>query len=303
MIMSTLVLKSKNALDESVEPLDFTIYKQRVLADGGFIANEQAVKNAFQFCYQNNLTAAEVFSATSANWGVKLSGAKPKKLYTLFGEAGDIDVTVGTPNSINYDTTSFSFPTIELKGSSINGLKTKGVVSNVRSSGVFVIAKAPLLATGATYGSASGFALADLSDLSNSESGGVSLDKRMNVLFYSRQNNTETAESWTYSAYGYGLQGQILTTEGLKNALAWNKAATYLQANLMELINNGAVYLNDTSVIEKQYINNLSFNIGRAKSSDVNTNYASPLYGHVAEAWCLVNTTSNKMQALSTRTV
>lgn len=57
---------------------------------------------------------------------MKLEAGKPKKLYTLFGEAGDIDVTIGVPASINYNTNAFSVPVIELKASSTNGLKTKG---------------------------------------------------------------------------------------------------------------------------------------------------------------------------------
>lgn len=302
--MSTLVLKSKNALDENVESLDFTIYKQRVLADGGFIANEQAVKNAFEFCYQNNLTSAEVFSATSANWGLKLSGGKPKKLYTLFGEAGDIEVTVGTPNSINYDTTSFAFPVIELKGASANGLKTKGVANNVKSSGIFVIAKAPLLTTGSGYGNLNLFTLGDLSDLSDSVSAGETIDKRMNTLFYRRLTTGDIANVWHYLAHGYGTQGTILTDNILGNATSWSKAATYLQPGLMELLNNGTLVMNDTTVNEKTWINNLHFSIGRSRNPALaQMDWTSPLYGHVAEAWCLVNTTSNKMKALSMRTV
>ncbi|WP_075167486.1 hypothetical protein [Acinetobacter indicus] len=302
--MSTLVLKSKNALDENVESLDFTIYKQRVLADGGFIANEQAVKDAFEFCYQNNLTAAEVFSATSANWGVKLSGGKPKKLYTLFGEAGDIDVTVGTPNNINYDTTSFAFPTIELKAASTNVLKTKGVANNVKSSGIFVLAKAPLLSTGASYGVPNAFTLGELSELSDSASAAETVDKRMNALYYRRLTNTDVANAWHYLSYGYGLQGTIITDNVLVNATAWSKVATYLQPGLMEFLNNGNLVRNNTTVKEKTWINNLHFNVGVSRNpAEAPLGWASPLYAHVAEAWCLINTTSNKMKVLSMRTV
>lgn len=302
--MSTLVLKSKNALDGNVESLDFTIYKQRVLADGGFIANEQAVKNAFQFCYQNNLTSAEVFSATSANWGVKLSGGKPKKLYTLFGEAGDIDVTIGTPNNINYDTTSFAFPTIELKAASTNVLKTKGVANNVKSSGIFVIAKAPLLSTGASYGTSGAFTLGELSELSDSASAAETIDKRMNALYYRRLTNTDVANAWHYLSYGYGLQGTIITDNVLVNATTWSKAATYLQPGLMEFLNNGTLVGNNTTVKEKKWINNLHFNVGVSRDpAKAPLVWSSPLYAHVAEAWCLVNTTSDKMKILSTRSV
>lgn len=100
--MATLVLKSTNALDANVESLDFTAYKQRVLADGGFIADETAVQEALSFAFTNKLSESEVYSATSARWGVKLDSAgKPKKLYSLFGSRGDINVTVSSGAAIN----------------------------------------------------------------------------------------------------------------------------------------------------------------------------------------------------------
>ncbi|EHU2215462.1 Uncharacterised protein [Acinetobacter baumannii] len=301
--MATLVLKSSNALDASVEALELTLYKQRVVADGGFIANEAAVKAAFQYCFDNNLTESEVFSATSANWGVKLEAGKPKKLYSLFNESGDIDVTIGTPASINYNTTSFSIPVIELKASSSNGLKTIGTANNVRTSGLCIIARAPMLASGSSYGTNSTFTLGEISNLTNSTSAGESLDKRMNTQFYTRTANTELANTWRYLAYGYGTQGNIETTASeLADATVWNRTSTFLQAGLMQLYKDGSVLKQDTSVNEKTWINDLYFNIGRARSAAVaNLDYSSPLYGYVAEAWCLVNTTAEKMRILSLR--
>ena len=302
--MATLVLKSTNALDASVESLDFTVYKQRVLADGGFIADETAVKEALNFALTNGIFESEVYSATSARWGVKLDGAgKPKKLYSLFNSAGDIDVTIGTPNSIFYDTTSFAFPVIELRASRLNELKTSIAANNVQSSGLCIIARAPVLASGSTYGSSSTFALGELSNLTPSESYGVSLDKRMNSAYYIRSAGTEVADTWRYKAYGYGLQGDIETTSAeLLNAAVWNRTATYLQAGLMQLYKDGTVIKQDTSVIKKTWNDDLYFNIGRSRdSSKADLDYSSSFYGYIAEAWCLVNTTSEKMQTLSTR--
>ncbi|OTU72047.1 hypothetical protein CAT32_02150 [Acinetobacter baumannii] len=301
--MATLVLKSSNALDASVEALELTLYKQRVVADGGFIANEAAVKAAFQYCFDNNLTESEVFSATSANWGVKLEAGKPKKLYSLFNESGDIDVTIGTPASINYNTTSFSIPVIELKASSSNGLKTIGTANNVRTSGLCIIARAPILASGSAYGTVGTFALGELSNLTPSVSAGETLDKRMNTEFYIRSANTEIANTWRHLAYGYGSQGNIETTAAeLSDASVWNRTSTYLQAGLMQLYKDGALLKQDNTVNEKTWINDLYFNIGRSRNAGITgLDYSSPLYGYVAEAWCLVNTTAEKMRALSSR--
>ncbi|MFX7083705.1 hypothetical protein ABTI07_03640 [Acinetobacter baumannii] len=301
--MATLVLKSSNALDPSVEALEFTLYKQRVIADGGFIANEAAVKAAFQYCFDNNLTESEVFSATSANWGVKLEAGKPKKLYTLFGEAGDIDVTIGVPASINYNTNAFSVPVIELKASSTNGLKTKGGANNVRTSGLCIISRAPILGSGTAYGTTGTFTLGELSNLSDSISAGETLDKRMNSQYYVRTANTELADTWRYLAYGYGTQGNIETTAAeLSDASVWNRTSTYLQAGLMQLYKDGAVLKQDNTVNEKTWINNLFFNIGRSRNAGTTSlDYSSPFYGYIAEAWCLVNTTAEKMRILSLR--
>lgn len=296
--MSALVLKSKNSLNINIESLDFTLYKQRVMDDGGFIANEQAVRDVFQFCIDNNLTESEVFSATSPNWGIKLTGAKPKKLYSLFGEAGDIDVTVGTPASINYDTTSYDSPVIELKASSTNALKTVGVANNVNSSGVFVIARAPMLAAGANYGTSLAFALGELVDVTAE----ASVNKRNNSIYFTRTVGTVLADGWSLLGYGYGTQGNVNSVGVLSDMSQWRNVATFLTNGKMELISDGNVISTDNTVIPSSYINNLYFTIGRSRNSSVpELVWNSPLYGSVAEAWCLINTTSDKMKVLSTR--
>lgn len=302
--MATLVLKSTNALDASVESLDFTVYKQRVLADGGFIADETAVKEALNFALTNGISESEVYSATSARWGVKLDEAgKPKKLYSLFNSAGDIDVTIVHVNNIFYDTTSFSFPVIELRASSLNELKTSIAANNIESSGLCIIARTPILASGSVYGTSPAFALGELSNSTPSVSADESLDKRMNSAYYIRSANTEVSNTWRYKAYGYGTQGDIETTSAeLLNASVWNRTATYLRAGLMQLYKDGTVIKQDTSVLKKTWNDGLYFNIGRSRDSGkADLGYTSSFYGYVAEAWCLVNTTSEKMQIMSTR--
>jgi len=125
----------------------------------------------------------------------------------------------------------------------------------------------------------------------------------MNVLSYLRSANTEVANVWRYLAYGYGTQGNIETTAAeLSDASVWNRTSTFLQAGLMQLYKDGAVLKQDTTVLEKTWINDLFFNIGRSRNSSVAImDYASPMYGYVAEAWCLVNTTAEKMRILSLR--
>lgn len=301
--MSTLVLKSTNALDSTVEPLEFTLYKQRVVADGGFIADELSVKAAFQFCFDNGITSADVFSATSPRWGVKLEAGKPKKLYNLFNETGDIIVTIGSPSALFYDTTTFTVPVLDFRASSLNSLITAGTANNVRSSGLCVIGRVPLLATGTAYGGINTFAMGELGNLTPSATAGETLDKRMNTEYYIRSTNSEVADTWRYFAYGYGSQGNIETTAAeLSNATNWNRTTTYLQAGLMQMFKDGAVLKQDTTVLEKQWINDLYFYIGKSRNaSSTSVEYSSPYYGYIVEAWCLTNTTAAKMQKLSLR--
>ncbi|MDW5458295.1 hypothetical protein R7J31_20025, partial [Acinetobacter baumannii] len=78
--------------------------------------------------------------------------------------------------------------------------------------------------------------------------------------------NTELANTWRYLAYGYGTQGNIETTASeLADATVWNRTSTFLQAGLMQLYKDGSVLKHDTSVNDKNWINDLYFNIGRAR--------------------------------------
>lgn len=301
--MATLVFKSTNALDADVESLDLAQYRQRVIEDGGFIADEAALEAAFQFCVNNSINSGDVFSATSPRWGVKLAGGKPAKLYSLFNEAGDILVAVGSPSALFYDTTTFTVPVLDLRAASGNALMTVGTANDVRTSGICVIGKVPVLAAGGNYGSSNSFAMGELHDITPSASAAESLDKRMNTAFYVRSNTTELANVWRYSANGYGTQGTITTTAAeLSDATGWNKTATYLQAGLMQMFKDGAVLKQDTTVLSSSWLNNLYFNIGRSRSAaSAELVYTSAYYGYIVEAWCLTNTVAAKMQALSLR--
>lgn len=299
--MKAVVLTSGNTLDSSLAPLDFYVYKGRVLADGGIINNEAEVKEAFNFILQNGITESQAFSITSAKWGIKLNGDKPSKLYSLFGASGDVNITIGVPNSIFYNTTTHGFPVIELKAASTNGLLS-GLVSGVENAGICVVAKAPLLATGASYGTGNSFALGSLGDLSNSASAAVTVDKRLLSLFFKRNASTDVATAWTYLTYGYGTQGSIDTTAIISDMTKWSHAASFIDTSGMYLYNNGNLAASDLTVIQKPYKDNLNFNIGRERDpQQAALGYASSLYAYVAESWCLVNTTKEVMQAISLR--
>ncbi|MEI1686990.1 hypothetical protein V8P55_01735 [Acinetobacter baumannii] len=98
-----LVFKSKNVLTDLTAIPDFVSYKSRVESDGGVIYDQQAVLEALQFIFQNNIPEVDVLSATSAAWGVKFDPITKviSKLYNLFNPAGDIIIQNGTMNALH----------------------------------------------------------------------------------------------------------------------------------------------------------------------------------------------------------
>lgn len=295
--MPALILKSKNALNSNIEPLDFVVYKSRVLADGGYIADEQAVKDTLAFIANNNITEAMAFSVTSPRWGLKLSNGKPNKLYSLFGSNGDIDIKITIASAINLTTTS-GFNTIALKGSSYNALLS-GSVSGVNNAGVCVIAKPPTLEAASAYG-ANALTLGDLSDLSNATSIADRKSKQIATLLYLRSDSTKMPVDWDYRCLAFGETGAL--NETTSSTTSWSSTSMFVNNTGMVIYNSGVQTGVDNVVTPPVYKDNIQFNIGRSPNTLSQTlAYINPLYADVAEAWCLVNTTSAIMQAISLR--
>lgn len=296
--MSALILKSSNALNPGVENIAFSSYKNRVLRDGGVIVDEQAVRDAIDFAIVNKIMPSEVFSATSARWGVKFAAMLPTKLYSLFDESGDISVDIPNPTLFSYNTTRYSYPVLSFMGSSNNALITSGGANNVNSSGMCIITKVP---SGTVVGTGTKFTAGDFSDLSTSVSSAVAADKKIHSVFLKRATISNLPDSWTVGATGYGLQAQLDTVGKVADMTKWGHVSTFLTAGRMALYSKGELVLSKTGILEKPYKDNLRFNIGRLSGGTSSTTYSDPFYGDIAEAWCLINTTEIKMQALSLR--
>lgn len=88
-----VILKSNKTYTGAELATGLKAYKERVLADGGTINNLTSVTSAFLFAKQYGFSAANVISATSANWGAKVVNGNITKLYSLFGAAGDVMMT------------------------------------------------------------------------------------------------------------------------------------------------------------------------------------------------------------------
>lgn len=123
-----LVLKSKNALTNFSNMPDYAAYKQRVELDGGVIVNEQATIDAFMFIYQKGIDEGAVFSATNPSWGIKVTDGLINKMYSLFGDSGDMIANIGG-NLPRFDT-SLPVPTVYFQGSNRTYFKSKGVFTS-----------------------------------------------------------------------------------------------------------------------------------------------------------------------------
>lgn len=124
-INMSIVLKSNKAYTGPAFPPALDAYKARVLADGGVIKNEDMLVYAFLFMREYGFDAAKVFSATSANWGIKESSGNVTKLYNLFDASGDINLVSGQ-YPLSSSGGKFSFYSA---GSASNKFESNGVLT------------------------------------------------------------------------------------------------------------------------------------------------------------------------------
>ena len=105
---------------------------------------------------------------------------------------------------------------------------------------------------------------------------------------------------WDYRCLAFGSTGALFDTT--PSTTSWSSETLFVDNAGMVLYNSGVQTEVDNVVTPPVYKDNIQFNIGRSYMPNVQTlTYTHPLYGEVAEAWCLVNTTSAIMQAVSLR--
>lgn len=122
----SLVLKSNQSFTGDALLPELDAYKARVLADGGVIKNEGMLLDVFLLMKELGLSASKVFSATSANWGIKEVGGDVTKLYNLFNASGDIVLNKGA-YPLQSSGSKFSFYSA---GSTANKLQAVGTVAS-----------------------------------------------------------------------------------------------------------------------------------------------------------------------------
>lgn len=302
--MAALILKSGNALNSNVESLDYAAYRDRVLADGGMIVNEQAVRDAMTFVQTQGIGQSEIFSATSASWGIRLLSGAPNKLYSLFGDDGDLDAIIGGAGLLNYNDTRYAQPVIEFKGyfNASNVLVSKGVANNVTSVGLCIISKVPILDSPTDYASATSVGgIAEVADFSNSATSAEGLSKKILSINQTRATSSDMPDIWYDVLSGYGGSAMVDTKTTSPDLSKWRTNSTLLTSSKLEVYVDGVVSAADTTVTPTAITDNLKLNIGRTRKGAATLSYQNPAWSDVAESWCMINTSEATMKALSVR--
>lgn len=279
-----LVLKSKNALTNFSNIPDYAAYKQRVELDGGIIVNEQATIDAFIFIYQKGIDEGAVFSATNPSWGIKVTNGSVNKMYSLFGDSGDMIANIGG-NLPRFDT-SLPVPTVYFTGSNRTYFKSKGVFSSDKAASLSSI-KVPVLSS---YGVAPILQFSISTLVNPIIQDGETTIRGLHATYLIRPSTTDNNPlNWTKYAHGAAIVGSAETTPYTHgtNICAVNDGATLKQ------IQSGLVVGTANDVPSSSPIritNNYAYFGHSFNASGTDTNYY--YIGHLAEHWVLVKDVS-----------
>lgn len=280
-----LVLKSKNILTNLTGLPDYTAYKNRVEADGGVIADEQSTLAAFLFVYQNNINESDVFTAVNPAWGIKTSGSSVIRLYSLFGEKGDMvsntDGAFPTLNAVN------AVPTVYLGGSNKTYLKSFGRFSSGVAAS-FAAIRIPVLSG---YGSNMTTTIPVSLLVNPNLTPGESSIKTLNTTVLSRPStsNNNPLEWWLRAFGGSATLGDSTTTLYKHGS---NVGAISDGSNLKLMI-DGSVVASAADVTATDPIRNTNVQAFLGKSFNANgTDPLTYFLGNIAEYWVLINNVS-----------
>lgn len=289
--MSALILKSLNALSDTVETIDYLQYRDRVLADGGEIVESNEVKSAISFANKNGINSGNAIAVVSPRWGIKRQGDTITKLYSLMGVNNDIDVKAFTSSTLFIDRTA-GYNAININSSLSNKLVSNRFTSN-GNLGLQVIHKPNIRDTAAAYGSGDVFGIAYAYNVS---------DFKKVLLNYSYSRNTnETADLWRKRVYS-------------ENTAVGLIASAYIAATPSNKFTNNSLLVDNSGITV--------FKDG-AQSAQVNYNKSSDLSGEyvidftkrfsstgvalagsetvIAEIWAINNASASQMLELSKR--
>lgn len=288
-----LVLKSKNVLTDLTGLPDYAAYKNRVEADGGIIVDEQSTLNAFLFIYQNNINEGDVFTAVNPAWGIKTSGTSVVRLYSLFGEQGDMVSGVGgtspTLSSVN------GVPAVYLGGSNKTYLKSSGRFSSGVAAS-FAAIRIPVLAS---YGPGMTTTVPVSMLVNPNLTPGETAIKTLSISALARPSTANNNPlEWSFKSFGgAAILGDPTTTPYQHGS----NVGTISDGSKLSLMIDGSVIASAADVTTTDPLRNTDVQAFLGKTFTANGS-DSPTYflGNIAEYWVLINNVSAS-SAISSR--
>lgn len=291
-----LVLKSKNQLNIDVFSMEYDAYKARVIANGGYIVDEQAAKNAINFATSAGITKEMDAGIASPAWGVKKTGAITYTLFSLFNPDSDIDAvvpsgSVGVVDGVNV---------VSLVSTLSNGVSSKGFTANT-SLVAMNINKPPILADGATYGAAA-------KQFSQIKVFKENADKTqydsLIEYYYDRADATKTPSQW-YSKVGTNRIAPLSTshTYTIPSVFAteYSSSAIYIDSSKLKVFNKGASIYDYALVPQAPFSGTYKAYFARRFSATNATTLISPTYTNIAELWLVSGGSELIAQKMSDR--
>lgn len=288
--MPAIVLKSGNALDASIEPFDYVEYRKRVVSDGGTIVSASAIKSAILFITQGTgkLSAGNVFSATSPNWGVKFSNGLPVKLYSLFNSKGDLLLDVQSGSLVAYEAGLYSYPVVRFGGSAGGGILNNGYSSVGTFDATSDVAVGVVTKNTSPLGTA-GYRFTCYPKDSYQTAG---TNKLLGF------GDTGTGLRLLTVGNGFTTNQQIVTSESL---LAWSKAVVYRDNASVSIIDNQVTTREWAATVAADRTA-LTLDIARSVlDNTTEMKYSATMKADFAEAWLLVGAGKLGAEALSAR--
>lgn len=290
-----LVLKSHNTLDNSVEALEFTIFKNRVLNDGGYIADEAATKGAIEFAKNAGITESNDIGIASPQWGLKVVGGEVVKLYSLFNADADL-VVMSSNDRISLMNTQ-GFNTLYSVGHNAAGIGTQQFT--VDSSIIMANINKPALEKGlSNYGINPVLAFGFVQEASSDTSTVSTLYEG----YYNLKGDNINPSLWESKVFVRDTENAVVTGSPAVGANKYSSVvvriddsqmSAYASGNLMgHYPTSSGVNLNRTFIAD---------HTRRRGVSSGQVRWLTSLVGHIAELWTVRDASEAVAQAISQR--
>lgn len=294
-----LILKSKNALNDSVMSIDLQSFVSRVEKDGGEIVDLNAVKEAIAFANNNGISSVNDAGIASPRWAIKRENGKVVKLYSLLNSNRDYVVYYRDGNAeLN---TSYGFNTLKLNPNNYTNIVSREFGYDKSLISLNIHKPLPLSSGEALSSTDNAFNIGNVKRADNAVP--TSKGKALIDTYHERASLSSLPSTWDAAYYVRGgeqympkdMVGKILST----NRSGFNSSVFYLDNQDYMAVTGGVVNFdakhNATKPFEGTYFAEY------ANRGVVSGEASHPLVGDVAEVWTVVGASKETAKALSLR--